>query len=59
MSRKPKQPLCAAREPLVYGSRRCEKESTEDSDLCSEHEPLIAPHRLIDGVFYVHRPEDE
>lgn len=56
---KDRKATCAAREPLLYGSWACTQPRAGESDLCADHQRLIAPHQLIRGTFYVARGEDE
>lgn len=58
--------LCIARDAMRYGSRKCDKPrrtnapygSGPNSDLCEEHAKLLAPHQIINGVFYPARDEE-
>ena len=52
---------CIAREPLLYGSKACDAPLDKNhpvSDLCKQHRRLIAPHQIVNGVFYVGRDDD-
>lgn len=50
---------CVGRDPLMHGSRQCEEMAEEPEDLCRKHAKLIAPHQLLNGVFYANDGEDE
>lgn len=54
-----KKKVCVGRTPLRYGSQQCDKPAGEYSDLCKYHAKLIAPHQLINGVFYEARPDED
>ncbi len=55
-----RQPMpCIGRDPLHYGSRQCVENRGPHSDLCARHAKLLAPHQIINGVFYVGRDADE
>ncbi len=52
---------CIAREPLLHGSKPCDAplDKYRTSDLCEKHRVLIAPHQIVNGVFYIYRDDNE